>query len=62
MADEEESYHEWARRTYTEAADAQGLANGFLVWCLINQTEVLEEFMEYDRQMKATGLYVRVGD
>jgi hypothetical protein len=57
MADEE--HHEWARRVYTECAEKQGAAVGFVIFCLTNYPEVLEEFNEYDRQMRTYGFFIQ---
>jgi len=56
----EEPYSEWAKRVYTECADEHGAAIGFVIWCLSNAPDVLAEYNEYDRQMRATGVFVKV--
>jgi hypothetical protein len=57
---DEEPYDEWARRVYTEAADKQGVFVGFMVWCISNHFDIIQEFNEYDRQMRETGIFVSV--
>ena len=56
----EEPYSEWAKRVYIESADKHGAAIGFVIWCLRNAHDVLDEYNEYDRQMRATGVFVKV--
>ena len=57
---EEEPYDAWACRVYTEAADKQGVFVGFMVWCMANHYDIVQEFNEYDRQMRETGIFVSV--
>jgi len=57
---DEEFYDDWACRVYTDAADTHGYAVGFMIFCLANHPKILAEFNEYDRQMRATGLFVKV--
>jgi len=61
MSDEED-YAEWSRRVYTEAADTQGFAMGFWIFCIANFPDALREFTEYDRQMRETGLFVTLDE
>lgn len=59
---DEEDYAEWSRRVYTEAADTHGMETGFLIFCIANHFDIIQKFTEYDRQMRATGLFVTLDE
>ena len=55
----DEPYSEWAKRVYTECAEANGLELSFMIYCLTNHYEIVKEFKEFDRQMRSMGFYIK---
>ena len=58
----DEPHSEWARRIYTETADTNGLELSFMIYCLTNHYSIIQEFTEFDRQMRDMGFYIKPED
>ena len=58
----EAPHSEWARRVYTEPAEHNGLELSFMIYCMTNHYGIVEEFKEFDRQMREMGVYIKPED
>ena len=58
----EEPLSEWSRRIYTETAEKNGLELSFMIYCLTNHYGIIQEFTEFDRQMREMGFYIKPED
>jgi hypothetical protein len=51
MTEQEENHGEWAVRIWRECRGAVGFEKAFLIYCMQNHIEVIDEFMEFDQMM-----------